>query len=87
MCNFEPHQSELTPCGHEDMGIDDQHDYQRYQHTAEEIEIDHVVQCNHSFKQALGHAFRAGFAAPGGSRGVPTCTTYTGVTYFIIMAS
>lgn len=73
MRNFEPHQSELAPCRHEDIGIDDQHDHQGQQHTAEEIEIDHVVQSNHSFKQALCHAFRTAAAAAGG--GVPTCTT------------
>ncbi|TNN70759.1 hypothetical protein EYF80_019042 [Liparis tanakae] len=39
--NFEPHQSELAPSGHEDVGVDDQHDQQGNQHTAEEIEIDH----------------------------------------------
>ena len=74
MCDFETHQSELASSSHEDMGIDDQHDQQGHQHTAEEIEIDHVVQGNHSFKQALGQTFRADFAAGWGGC-VQTCKT------------
>ena len=75
MCNFDPHQSELVPCHHEDMGIDDQHDHQGHQHTAKEIEIDHVVQSNHTFKQALCHAFGTAAVAVAAVCGVQTCTT------------
>lgn len=79
MCDFEPHHSELTPCGHKNMGVDDQHDQQRSQDTAEKVEIDHVVQGDHSFKQALGHTFRAAVGAARSSCGVPTCITEAGV--------
>lgn len=72
--NFEPHQSELAPSGHEDIGIDDQHDQQGNQHTAEKIEIDHVVQMNHFFKQALRQAFRADWVSDCGGA-VPSCGT------------
>lgn len=78
MCNSE---SELTPCSHKDMDIDNQHDHQRYQHTAKEIEIDHVVQGNDSFKQALRHAYRTSAAA---GSGVATCAAKAGVIYFQI---
>ena len=59
MCNFEAYQSELVPCSHEDVDIDDQHDHQGHQDTAEEVEVHHVVQGNHSFEQALRQAIRA----------------------------
>lgn len=62
------------------MDIDDQHDQQGQQHTAEKIEIDHVVHGYHSFKQALSQAFGAAVDAGGGS-GVQTCTTEPEVTY------
>lgn len=73
MTDLETHSSELVPCRHKNMDIDDQHDKQRYQHTAKEIEIDHVVQGNHFLKKAFGHAF--GTVASNGDVGVPTCAT------------
>lgn len=74
MRNFKPYHSELAPSSHEDVGIDDQHGQQGHQHTAEEIEIDHVVQADHSFKQALRQAFTTGADAVCGG-GVRTCIT------------
>lgn len=74
MCILEPYQPELAPSGHEDMGIDDQHDHQGQQNTAEEVEIYHVVHGYHFFKQALRQAIGAAVAAGGGG-GVPTWTT------------
>jgi len=73
VCNFETHQSELAPCRHEDMCIDDQHNQQWDQHAAKEIEINHVVQGNHFLKQALGHPIGAAVVSSGSYGGVPTC--------------
>lgn len=69
VADFEAHQPELAPRRHEDVDVDDQHDQQRQQHAAEEIEIDHVVHGDHLFKQALRHALRTS-VADGGA--VPT---------------
>lgn len=82
--NLEAHQSELAPRSHEDVSVDDQHGYERHQHAAEEIEIDHVVQGNHAFEQALGHAFRTATtaAAVGGTCGVPSCGTEAGIMFY-----
>lgn len=85
--NFAHHQSELAPCRLEDLGVDDQHEHQGHQHTAEEIEINHVVQSNHSFKEALSHAFRTVVGSNGGG-GVPSCTTeQTLITFPLTMST
>lgn len=61
--HLDAHQSELPPRSLEYVGVDNQHDQQRDQHAAEKIKIDHVVQGDYFFKQALGFACRTAFAS------------------------
>lgn len=77
MSDFDAHQSELPPRRHEDVDVDDQHEQQRNQNAAKEIEIDHIVQGDYFLKQTLGHAFRTTGASHSGDGGVPPCATKT----------
>lgn len=85
MRHFERHESELPPCSHEDVDIDDQHDHQGKEHTAKEIEIDHVVQGNHSLKQALGHSFSAALTLGDSGGRIPTCAREAKVKFLIML--
>lgn len=72
LSNLETHQPELAPGRHEDVCVDEEHDQQGQQHTAEEVKVDHVVHDHHAFEQALGQTVGTDVVAGGGS-GVPTC--------------
>ena len=87
MRSFETNHSELVLRDHEDVGIDDQHDQQRHQHTAKEVEKDHVVHGDHSFEQTLAQAIWAGAACVVGGSGVQTCATETGEIFCLIIAT
>ncbi len=50
---FELDLTQLFPCHREDLDVNAQHDEQRWQHTTEEVEVDHVAHVHHFLKEAL----------------------------------
>ncbi len=50
---FEVDLTQLFPCHREDLDVNAQHDEQRWQHTTEEVEVDHVAHVHHFLKVAL----------------------------------
>lgn len=50
---FELDLTQLFPCHREDLGVNAQHDEQRWQHAAEEVEVHHVAHVHHFLEEAL----------------------------------
>lgn len=59
MHHLQLHPLQLPPRSHEDAQVDAQHEQQGHQHTAKEVEVDHVVHGDYLLKKALDGATRA----------------------------